>query len=368
MNTRFAPFRPLHGTPARNDDPLRPLPSSPLPPPVPHHPPGLRVNVLLFLATVVTTILAGAWQAKGSEAFSSLGNVLAGVPFSAALLGILLAHEMGHYFTSRHYGVPASLPYFIPVPTLIGTMGAVIRMRGVIRNRRVLFDIGIAGPLAGLVVAIPATLLGLHHSQVIQAGSTAGGIDLGDSLLFLALVRGVFGSLGEGQTVLLHPVAFAGWLGFFVTSLNLLPMGQLDGGHVTYGILGHRHRVVSRAVFLALVFWGVHEAFDGIHPLAWLWAFGFCWVAIRATFSPQRSPFLKFLALFLAIAGIVENLVPSTSVWVVWAVVMCFLRLDHPPTGDIAVPLDPRRKALGWIALILFLLTFIPEPFREILP
>lgn len=368
MNTRFSHFRPLHGTADRNGGPLRPPPSYPLPPHGPEPRQPLRLNLLLFLATVVTTIMAGALQAKGSDAFSSVGNVLSGVPFSAALLGILLAHEMGHYFTSRHYGVPASLPYFIPVPTIIGTMGAVIRMRAVIRNRRMLFDIGIAGPLAGLAVAIPATLLGLHHSHVIQAGSTAGGIELGDSLLFLALVRGVFGSLGENQTVLLHPVAFAGWLGFFVTSLNLLPMGQLDGGHVTYGILGPRHRVVSRTVFIGLVLWGVHEAFSTIDPVAWLWALGFCWVAIRVTFSSRGSPFLKFFALFLAITGIFENLVSSTAVWVVWAVVMCFLRLEHPPTADVSVPLDPRRKVLGWIALILFLLTFIPQPFREVLP
>jgi membrane-associated protease RseP (regulator of RpoE activity) len=295
-------------------------------------------------------------------------NLLSGVPFSVSLLGILLAHEMGHYFTSRHYGVPASLPYFIPVPTMIGTMGAVIRMRAIIRDRRVLFDIGIAGPLAGLVVAVPAALIGLHHSDVVEVGSGVGAIELGDSLLFLALTKGVFGSLGEEQTVLLHPVAFAGWLGFFVTSLNLLPMGQLDGGHVAYGIFGPRHHALSRTIFLALVFWGVHGAFAEKNPVAWLWALGFCGVGLRAAFAARGKTAMRYFALFLLIFGITEDFVPSTTVWVVWAVLMCFLRLDHPPTRDIAVPLDPRRKALGWIALILFLLTFIPEPFRVVAP
>jgi membrane-associated protease RseP (regulator of RpoE activity) len=326
------------------------------------------VNIILFLSTVVTTIMAGALQAQGPEAFASFRNLLSGVPFSAALLGILLAHEMGHYFTSRYYEVPASLPYFIPVPTIIGTMGAVIRMRAVIRDRRVLFDIGIAGPLAGLFVAVPATWIGLHYSEVIEIGSTAGGIELGDSLLFMGLIKWVFGSLGENQTVLLHPVAFAGWLGFFVTSLNLLPMGQLDGGHVTYGIFGPRHRTVSRTVFVALLLWAVHGAFTQISPVAWLWAFGFCWVGVRVAFSTNARSLMRYFALFLAIVGIVENLVPNTTVWVVWSVLMCFLRLDHPPTRDVSVPLDPRRKALGWIALILFILTFTPEPFREVLP
>jgi membrane-associated protease RseP (regulator of RpoE activity) len=324
--------------------------------------------VILFLVTVVTTIMAGALQAKGTEAFVSFENLLSGIPFSAALLGILLAHEMGHYFASRYYGVPASLPYFIPVPTIIGTMGAVIRMRAPIRDRRILFDIGIAGPLAGIAVAIPSTIVGLHYSQIIQVGSTQGGIELGDSLLFMGLTRWVFGSLGETQTVLLHPVAFAGWLGFFVTSLNLLPMGQLDGGHVMYGILGPRHRFVSRGAFIALVVWGVHGVFNEINPTAWLWAFGFGCVAVLVASSGSGSPLLRGFALFLGIMGIVENYVPSTTVWVVWAILMCFLRLDHPPTRDIAVQLDPGRKALGWIALALFLLTFIPEPFRELLP
>lgn len=335
-------------------------------PPTP--PQKIRTNILLFLVTVVTTILAGAVNSGTTRASSSWGNViLSGIPYSVALLGILLAHEMGHYLTSRYHGVPASLPYFIPLPPpfLAGTLGAIIRMRGVIRDRRVLFDIGIAGPLAGFVVAVPATLIGLHHSEVINVGSTVGGIELGDSLLFMALIKGVFGSLREDQTVLLNPVAFAGWLGFFITSLNLLPMGQLDGGHVSYGIFGPRHRAVSRTIFLALVFWGVHGAFAGNNPMAWLWAFGFSATVVCAALRRNASPVWRYSAAFLAIIGIVGSI---ATVWVVWVVLMCFLRLDHPPTRDVSVPLDPRRRILGWIALILFILTFIPEPLRVVAP
>ena len=348
--------------PPQSDPPWATVP----PPPSPQRP-GIRTNVILFAATVFTTMLAGAIQ-KGVNPFASPANLLAGLPFSVTLLGILLAHEMGHYLTSRRRGVPASLPYFIPVPTIIGTMGAIIRMRAVVRDRRILFDIGIAGPLAGMCVAVPVTFVGLLLSQVIATSSNLGGIELGDSLLFMGMSRLVFGPLPETHTVLLHPVAFAGWLGFFVTSLNLLPMGQLDGGHVTYGIFGPRHRTISRVVFLCMLFWGVHEAFTTGKPLAWAWALLFCWAAVRLAFSRQPGGILRIFLLLLLIYGISRNLVPSTIVWVVWAVLMCFLRLDHPPTRDVRIPLDPRRKALGWIALAILLLTFTPRPFREIAP
>jgi len=171
---------------------------------------NIRTNVLLFLATILSTMVAGAFH-SGVNPFLSLSNLFKGIPYSAAILGILLAHEMGHYLTSRHYGIPASLPYFIPVPPpfILGTAGAIIRMRSIVGNRRVLFDIGIAGPLAGMVVAIPVTLIGLLQSKVVVTAG-AGGIMLGDSLLFQLMIKWVFGTLPDSHTVLLHPVAFAG--------------------------------------------------------------------------------------------------------------------------------------------------------------
>ncbi len=353
----YGPDGPEMGDPVRSRTPSSAQP-----------PPRIGVNIVLFLLTVVTTISVGARYSENPDAFSSVATIIvSGLPYSAALLGILLAHEMGHYLTSRYYGVSASLPYFIPLPPpfLAGTLGAIIRMRAVIRDRRILFDIGIAGPLAGVLIALPVTLVGLYDSQVIQVGASGGGLDLGDSLLFMLLIKWVFGSLQENQTVLLHPVAFAGWLGFFLTSINLLPMGQLDGGHVTYGIFGPRHRFVSRGMFLALVFWGVHGAFRGMDPFAWLWGLSFAGVVINAGLWPNPSPVMRYAAALLALIGILGNL---GTLWVVFAVIMCFVRLDHPPTRDISIPLDFKRKVLGWIALVLFVLTFIPEPIRLVTP
>jgi len=329
------------------------------------------VNLLLFLATVLSTMIAGAYH-HGVDPFSSLDALLQGVPFSAALLAILLAHEMGHYLTSRLRGVSASLPYFIPLPPvwifrylfLIGTMGAIIRMRSVVRDRRILFDIGVAGPLAGMVVAIPVTIVGLLHSRVIEIASGEGGITLGDSLLFRWISDWIFGPLPDTHTVLLHPVAFAGWLGFFVTSLNLIPIGQLDGGHGAYGVLGPGHRRLSRLVFLGLLFWGVHGAFTVFDPFQWIWAAALCWAGIRTATAVQQGTLMRYFMVFLLLMAIAMGFVPDTLVWLFWGTLMCFLRLDHPPTRDVNIPLDTRRKLLGWLALALFVLTFIPRPFQ----
>lgn len=368
MSPRGIGDGPLFDYPGMERLRLREPPFDPLPRISPEIPRTQRsrlwLNVVLFCATVLTTMAAGALQSQGEQAFASLRNFLQGLPFSAALLGILLAHEMGHYFVSWHHRVPASLPYFIPMPTFIGTMGAIIRMRTVVRDRRILFDIGIAGPLAGMCVALPATVIGLLHSETVSLATAGGGIELGDSLLFSAMTRWVVGGVPDGMTVSLHPVAFAGWLGFFVTSLNLLPMGQLDGGHVTYGIFGPGHGLLSRLTFLGLLVWGVHGAFLQQDPLQWIWAALFIWTGFRIAFSGQQARgFQRFVAVVLLVAGISRNFVPGTLLWVFWAVLMTFLRLDHPPTRDFFVPLDRRRKILGWAALLLFLVTFIPRPF-----
>jgi len=372
-------FNPPPTPPDRMPPPDAPhLPHFPIPPrpppagpPEPLPAPRVSVNLFLFLATVLTTMIAGSMH-QGADPFASLGGLLQGLPFSASLLGILLAHEMGHYLTSRRHGVAATLPYFIPLPTfwifkyffLIGTLGAIIRMRAVVRDRRILFDIGVAGPLAGMVVAVPVTVVGLIHSEVIDIASTRGGITLGDSLLFVWISQWIFGPLGDTRTVLLHPVAFAGWLGFFVTSLNLIPMGQLDGGHVVYGVLGPRHRQLSRLAFLLLLFWGVHGAFLVFHPVQWAWALALCWTGVRIAAAVQQGRILRFVMVFLLLFGLWHTFVPDTILWIFWATLMSFIRLDHPPTRDVHIPLDVKRKLLGGLALVLFLLTFIPKPFQ----
>lgn len=237
-------------------------------------------------------------------------NILKGLPFALSLLTILLTHEMGHFLTSRYHGVRSTLPYFIPAPTLLGTFGAFIKMKSPILSKRALVDIGASGPIAGFVVSVLFTIMGLKLSQVVPSG-TEGGIGLGASLIFYILALLVIGDIPDGIDIVLHPVAFAGWIGLFVTSLNLLPIGQLDGGHISYAIFGRRHRTVSMVVLFLLL------------------AFG-----------------------FLGWPG-----------WLVWAAIVSILGIGHPPVIDQYSPLDRKRRMIGWLTLLIFILTFTPAPF-----
>lgn len=250
----------------------------------------------------------------GLFALTALSTVLVGgIWYGGAIMAILTAHEMGHYLQCRRYGVPASLPFFIPMPlSPFGTMGAVIRMRGGLYSRRAMFDIAVSGPLAGLVIAIPAAVVGLMLSRVVDVTHLREPtIPLGDSLLFSGLVRLLVGRIPEGHDVLLHPLAFAGWAGLFVTALNLLPVGQLDGGHILYALLGGR-----RALPISLVFMG-----------------GFAGIA--AFFYPGWTPMLLLILLF---------------------------GLRHPPLVQEPRPLGRVRWALGAAALLLFFVSFTPTP------
>lgn len=230
--------------------------------------------------------------------------------FSACLMSILTAHEFGHYFAARYHRVPASLPYFIPAPTLFGTFGAIIRMSPDIPNRKALFDIAAAGPLAGVVLAIPITFVGLMLSSVQPDSGADGNIRLGDPLLMQLFMRILEMVPEEGMVVFLHDVAFAGWVGLFVTALNLLPMGQLDGGHIAHAVFGGRSVHVARLAFAGLLI-------------------------ICVTISYNYAFFL----------------------------VLVFLtRIRHPPTRDDSESLDVDRKLLAWILLGVFVLCFVPEP------
>src|SRR5262245_34458516 len=202
------------------------------------------LNVLLLLVTAITTTVAGAYW-EGLDPLADPRLIVRGIPFSATLIAILLVHESGHYLMCVRHRVSASLPYFLPAPPQIfplGTFGAFIRIRSRFPDRRALFDIGAAGPWAGFVVALLATIFGLAHSSVLAAPPEKHILELGDSLLTALLTRLVLHA--DPATVLLHPVAFAGWFGLFVTSVNLLPVGQLDGGHVLYAAAGRANRVV----------------------------------------------------------------------------------------------------------------------------
>ena len=279
------------------------------------------VNVVLFLLTVLSTLAAGCLMV-GSFPFVTFNplldpfRLLDGFPFAFTLLAILGTHEFGHYFTARVYGASVSLPYFIPAPPPIfpfGTLGAVIRMRSPARDRNSLFDIAVAGPLAGLVIAVPALWLGLGWSRV-GVVPEGGGVIFGDSLLMRFLTYLMFGRIPEGMDVFVHPVALAGWVGLFVTALNLFPVGQLDGGRIAYAIFGARHRAVSVGTFLALLLLG-------------------------------------------AVAGSLN--------WIVFAaLVFLLIGFHHAPPLDDLTPLSPGRYALGVICLILLVLLIPPVPIQ----
>ncbi|MGH7298920.1 MAG: site-2 protease family protein [Candidatus Rokuibacteriota bacterium] len=279
------------------------------------------VNLLLFALTVLSTLAAGC-LITGSFPFVTFNpflqplRLLDGVPFSFTLLAILGTHEFGHYFTARYYGASVSLPFFIPAPPpifLFGTMGAVIRMRSPARDRNSLFDIAVAGPLAGLVVAVPALLLGLQWSRVGMVPDQ-GTLTFGDSLLMRLLTWMVFGTIPPGMDVFVHPVALAGWVGLFVTALNLFPVGQLDGGRIAYALVGPWHRQVSIATFVALL-------------------------ALGAIFHSAN--------------------------WIVFgALVLLLMGFHHAPPLDDLTPLSRRRYALGLFCLILLIALIPPVPVR----
>jgi len=238
-----------------------------------------RMALLFFGLTVLSVLFAGTLS-QAPDLQWAIRHPWYGAPFAVALLAILLAHELGHYFMSRHYGVSASLPYFIPMPlSPFGTMGAVIRTRTPMRDRRQLLAIGAAGPVAGLLVAIPALLLGLRWSTV-QLIPTGEGIFLeGNSLLYAGFKLLVFGRIlpSNGYDVFLHPVAFAAWAGLLVTALNLIPAGQLDGGHIAYALLGRRAHWLNRLAAVAAL------------GLSLLWSGWLLWAAVILFFGQRNA-------------------------------------------------------------------------------
>jgi membrane-associated protease RseP (regulator of RpoE activity) len=294
--------------------------------------PRYWLHLLLLLLTFFTTLVVGAhleWNfLQGFPPFSMDdgffpvlwalrgGRLLLGIPFSLTLMLILLAHEMGHYLYCVKYRVSATLPYFIPFPTLIGTMGAFIRIRSPLRSRNILFDIGIAGPIAGFAVALPALIFSLGLSHVAPFGAAPPDIQLGYPLVF-GLVRRLLAVSGHGPGIAgvplarlyLHPVAIAAWVGMFATSLNLLPGGQLDGGHIIFAVSPRAHRKISNTTILALI------------PMAF-----FFWTG-----------------------------------WLVWAVLLRLSGMRHPGVSEWP-GITTGRRYLAIAALLMLALTFAPAP------
>ena len=296
-------------------------------------------NLALFLLTLFSVIYISALNSLDPGMvqgltdleiarlpFTNLHILWKGLPAAGTLMSILLAHELSHYFVARRYGSPVSLPYFIPMPfSFMGTMGAVIVQRAPMRNRKALFDIGVAGPLGGLIVAIPLLILGLTLSSVHAPPANVDVVlQEGNSLLYAGLKYLIFGKFlpSNGEDVWLHSVAFAAWAGLLVTMLNLIPVGQLDGGHISYALLGERRaQVLGAAAIAAMIAWG-----------SWSWMNG--------------------------------N--QAGSYWLMWGILNMILNPRHPPPLNDATRLDWRRIALGLGMLVIFILLFMPAPLQEI--
>ncbi|MSO21092.1 MAG: site-2 protease family protein [Acidobacteria bacterium] len=256
--------------------------------------PKYWLHILLFALTTVSTTLIQGWL------------------FSASLLAILTAHEFGHYFAAKYWRVPATLPYFIPFPSLFGTMGAFIKMSPRIPHRRALFDIAAAGPLAGLIVALPVTYIGITLSRIIPKTAVPGNsISLSEPLLFQGLSWLAHGSQADSVDMMLHPLAFAGWAGLFVTALNLLPIGQLDGGHISHSLFGARSRAVAMSMFAGLLAYSVWD------------------------FTPTWIPLMILLLVF---------------------------GVKHPRQIDDGLPLGWPRTSLGVLLAVIFFTCFSLSP------
>jgi membrane-associated protease RseP (regulator of RpoE activity) len=286
----------------------------------------LGLHIGLFILTLITATLAGAESyASFVSEFGrrpvavNLALILGGLWYSGTFLAILGAHEAGHYLYCRRYGLDASLPYFIPLPpflTMTGTLGAVIRIREPFRTRTELFDVGIAGPVAGLIVLLPALFYGFSLSTVVPEPTSGTLTYFGEPLLFQWAARLVIGRVADGSTINVHPMVWGCWFGLFATALNLLPFGQLDGGHIVYAVFGERiSKTVSAVTAVAL---------------AGMIAFSITWV------------------------------VPTVMLLVMWR----WIGLRHPIPLNPYEPLSPGRRAFALIALIALVLCFTPTPIR----
>jgi membrane-associated protease RseP (regulator of RpoE activity) len=281
------------------------------------------LHILLFLITLCTTTVVGGLHylsfirdferadvSLGLEAF-----LVHGFWYSGTLLAILGAHEMGHYVFCRKYNVDASLPYFLPAPILTGTLGAVIRIREAFPSRKVLFDIGVAGPIGGFIVLVPALFIGMSLSNITLSPTEGSGWNLGEPLLFQLAARLTFGVPPSGYTINIHPMVFAAWFGMLATALNLLPFGQLDGGHITYATLGR----VSTPISIATVSAAIVMTFISV---SWL-----------------------FMTLMMV-------------------AMLLILGPRHPRVIDEYEPLGPGRRALAIVALAMLVLCFTPVPIE----
>ena len=300
--------------------------------------PRVWINGVLFALTMISTLFVGALYGDAAATATRITDflqprlLLSGWPFAATLLGILTAHEFGHYFAARFHRVRVTLPYFIPMPFGFGTLGAFIRMNEPVPDRRKLFDIGVAGPLAGLVVALPLLFVGLSTSPMLVPPVVDGAMLEGNSLIYYGTKYLVFGktlpNALTGEDVLMNQVTFAAWIGLLVTAINLLPVGQLDGGHTVFAMFGERARYINMATLALMTVLGV------------------------------------------ASLGAVQMVLPGAerigfNGWFIWLIlIFTVIGPFHPPALDDVTELDGRRKLVGYLVILVFILTFVPVPMR----
>lgn len=295
-----------------------------------------RRAIVLFLLTLLSTFTVGAGMVLTDP--NQPFVLLDGWVFAVPLMGILLFHELGHYFLARRHNIETSPPYFIPFPNLIGTVGAFISIRSPIYNRKQLLDIGAAGPLAGFVPSVIMLAIGYRFSEVAVVPAGVEFLSFGDSILTRAIQSIMLGPIPEGYSVWIHPVGLAGWVGLFVTMLNLLPIWMLDGGHIAYALLGRKQWSLGPAVFAAIVLLGLL-----VEPW-WLYILGL-W------------------ALLIVIYAVVARLFMGARIPL--GALFSGRALRHPPVMN-EEPLDGVRRLVGWLALAILLLSFIPAPIRFI--
>ncbi len=325
------------------------------------------IHILLFVITFFTTTLAGVqWLMKD---FTNPANWVYGLSYSIPLLLFLSAHEFGHYFAAKYHNVKATLPYYIPIflPFFVnfGTFGAVIKTQSPIPNRKALFDIGVAGPIAGFIVSLGILIYGLYNLPPIDYiysihpeyltqynGAIPGnGLHFGDTLLYFILSE-LFanpnGFLPPMNEIYHYPFLCVGWFGLFVTALNLIPIGQLDGGHITYAMFGNQHRKIARSAWWLMFMMGLFSLLGGLETL------------LREDMNNTAFELMKLL-IYPPLKFIRENLpwlYSSWEGWLIWAIITkFFIKLDHPPIYD-SEELSPGRKKLGWIAILILISSF----------
>jgi membrane-associated protease RseP (regulator of RpoE activity) len=325
----------------RSDEPIDPVdPTDPidqhdqyLPKPLPPPHGRLWVQVVLLALTLFTTTFAGGCHYYNfSVDFASAGSALPGPSasdplfylhglwYSLTILAILGCHEMGHYVACLRYDVIATRPFFLPAPVLTGTLGAFIRIKSRIPNKTALFDIGIAGPIAGFVIAVPALFVGLMLSRIDRLPDDYSNlVELGEPLLFKFAAWAVWGDVADGYSINMHPMAFAAWFGLLATALNLFPIAQLDGGHIAYAVLGARSTIVT-----------------------------------------------------IVMIGVAIGLAVFSSSWIVWTVLLVVMIATlgprHPPTLYDDEPIDRGRIVLAAVAMVILVLCFTPAPIGEFIP